>query len=79
MEVREFEKLKQEIDDLKARKNKAEGAKEQILNSWKSYGFSTIEDAEERLNSLKEDIEKDEVKIEKIYDELKELMESIEV
>jgi len=73
MDTQEFERIKKKIDILKEKRAKAQGAMESSLESVKKYGISTIEEAQEQLESLQEEYDANNAKIDAWYDELKGL------
>jgi peptidoglycan hydrolase CwlO-like protein len=71
MDIKTFENIKNKIEVLKQKKAKAEGAIESILADWeKTYGFSTLEEAEKHCITLKDEITSLDNKIEIISTEL---------
>jgi len=74
MDTQEFERIKKKIDILKEKRAKANGAIENILNTWKKqYDINSIEEAQEQLESLQEEYDANNAKIDAWYDELKGL------
>lgn len=80
MKTSEFENIKNLIQRAEVEKTKAQGAKENIKSEWKKkYGFETLEEAEEKLNELNSEYDKNEKKKEKLMDELSELQDWEEI
>lgn len=77
MNTADYEELKTKITDMQTRKSKAEGAIEQILEGWKSYGFKTVEDAKAHVDKLKETITKNQEKINKLWEEIQEILNGV--
>lgn len=74
MDTREFEGIKKKIDILKEKRAKANGAIENILDTWKKqYSIGSVEEAEEQLKILQDEYDKNNSKIEAWYEELKGL------
>jgi flagellar biosynthesis regulator FlaF len=74
MDTREFEQIKKKIDILKEKRAEANGAIENILDTWKKqYSISSIEEAQEQLEALQSEYDASNVKIDAWYDELKGL------
>ena len=74
MTIEDFDELKKEIETIREKKSRAEGALEQINSSLKEFNVNSIEEAQELLESLSKDIASDEEKIEKILNEIDELL-----
>lgn len=80
MRIEEFNELKEQIDDLRRRKDKAAGAKGQLLKELKQqFGCSTVQEAKKHLRKLKADksnlqerFEKAMVAFEEVRERLKE-------
>lgn len=76
MNAVEFEKIKDKINKAKDKDTKAQGAIEQIMGQLKKdFAIGSIEEAKEKLAEIDRTIEKEEVKLDKIYEELEELTE----
>lgn len=74
MDTRTFEMIKSKIEVLKQKKAKAEGVIESILENWKTtYGFTSVEEAEIKLNELTTQQQAIETELEEYFTELKEL------
>ena len=74
MDTREFEGIKKKIDILKEKRAKANGAIENILDTWKKqYSIKSVEEAEEQLKTLQDEYDKNNSKIDAWYEELKGL------
>jgi len=74
MDAREFEQIKKKIDILKEKRAKANGAIENILDTWKKqYNINSLEEAQEQLDALQEEYDTNTKKIEGWYEELKGL------
>lgn len=74
MDVRQFENIKQKIETLKQKKAKAEGSIESIEANWeKQFQFSTIEEAQKKLDEYEKTINENENQIDELYKELNEL------
>jgi len=74
MDTQEFEQIKKKIDILKEKRAKANGAIENILDTWKKqYSINSIEEAQEQLEVLQSEYDASNVKIDGWYDELKGL------
>lgn len=65
MNVREYQKLKQEVDNLKAELARLDGKEESILTRLESeFGFSSLEKAEQELTKLEKELNRDQKKYE---------------
>ena len=65
-------KMKAEIDDNKSKKSRLEGELDGVLAQLKSqFGFSSVEEAEDHLDKLKESLPGMEQKLAKEIDTLK--------
>ena len=74
MDTQEFEQIKKKIDILKEKRAKANGAIENILDTWKKqYSINSIEEAQEQLEALQSEYDASNTKIDSWYDELKGL------
>jgi predicted nucleic acid-binding Zn-ribbon protein len=74
MDTQEFERIKKKIDILKEKRAKANGAIENILDTWKKqYSINSIEEAQEHLESLQSEYDANNTKIDSWYEELKGL------
>jgi predicted nucleic acid-binding Zn-ribbon protein len=74
MDTQEFERIKKKIDVLKEKRAKANGAIENILDTWKKqYSINSIEEAQEQLESLQAEYDANNTKIDTWYGELKGL------
>ena len=74
MDAREFEQIKKKIDILKEKRAKANGAIENILDTWKKqYNINSLEEAQEQLDALQEEYDTNTKKLEGWYEELKGL------
>ena len=74
MDTREFEQIKKKIDILKEKRAKANGAIENILDTWKKqYNINSLKEAQEQLDALQEEYDTNTKKIEGWYEELKGL------
>ena len=74
MDIRTLEGIQQKIATLKDKKARAEGALETIKQGWeKTYGFSTLEEAEAKEKELTEERDKLNTLIEDTMAELKGL------
>jgi predicted nucleic acid-binding Zn-ribbon protein len=74
MDTQEFERIKKKIDILKEKRAKANGAIENILDTWKKqYSINSIEEAQEQLEALQSEYDASNTKIDGWYDELKGL------
>lgn len=73
MTTKEFENIKDLIQQAEVEKAKAQGVKESIKAEWKKkYGFETLEEAKEKLNELNAEFNKNEKRKEKYMNELEE-------
>jgi uncharacterized protein YPO0396 len=71
--VGELTALKNKIDSAKTRKARAEGQMEKIEEGWKrDFGVDGREAAEAKLKSLREDVAKDEERLNKLLKEIEE-------
>jgi predicted nucleic acid-binding Zn-ribbon protein len=74
MDTQEFERIKKKIEILKEKRAKANGAIENILDTWKKqYSINSIEEAQEQLESLQSEYDVNNTKIDSWYEELKGL------
>jgi hypothetical protein len=74
MDTQEFERIKKKIDVLKEKRAKANGAIENILDTWKKqYSINSIEEAQEQLEALQAEYDANNTKIDMWYGELKGL------
>ena len=74
MDTQEFERIKKKIDILKEKRAKANGAIENILDTWKKqYSINSIEEAQGQLEALQSEYDASNVKIDGWYEELKGL------
>jgi predicted nucleic acid-binding Zn-ribbon protein len=74
MDTQEFERIKKKIDVLKEKRAKANGAIENILDTWKKqYSINSIEEAQEQLEALQAEYDANNTKIDTWYEELKGL------
>ena len=74
MDTQEFERIKKKIDILKEKRAKANGAIENILDTWKKqYNIKSVEEAEEQLKTLQDEYDRNNGKIDAWYEELKGL------
>lgn len=73
MTTKEFENIKDLIQQAEVEKAKAQGVKESIKAEWKKkYGFETLEEAKNKLNELNAEFNKNEKRKEKYMNELEE-------
>ena len=73
MKGTEIERIKDLIQKAELEQAKAQGVKDNIKAEWKKkYGFDTIEQAKEKLEELSGDLKKNEMKKEKLINELSE-------
>lgn len=71
MKSNEIEKIKGLIKEAELEQARAQGVKDNIKAEWKKrYGFETVEEAKEKLEELSEDLRKNEIKREKLMNEL---------
>jgi uncharacterized protein YPO0396 len=71
--VGELTALKNKIDSAKTRKARAEGQMEKIEEGWKrDFGVEGRDAAEAKLKSLREDVAKDEERLNKLLKEIEE-------
>jgi uncharacterized protein YlxP (DUF503 family) len=74
MDAQEFKAIVNKIDVLKEKRAKANGAIENILDTWKKqYSISSVEEAQEQLDSLQKEYDANNTKIDAWYNELKGL------
>lgn len=73
MDIETFEKIKQKLEILKQKKAKAEGAIENIEQTWKKEGINTLEEAQQKLTELEQKEKELETTVENLYAELKNL------
>lgn len=73
MTTKEFENIKDLIQQAEVEKAKAQGVKESIKAEWKKkYGFETLEEAKNKLDELNAEFNKNEKRKEKYMNELEE-------
>ena len=73
MTTKEFENIKDLIQQAEVEKAKAQGVKESIKAEWKKkYGFETLEEAKNKLDELNTEFNKNEKRKEKYMNELEE-------
>jgi len=74
MDTQEFERIRKKIEILKEKRAKANGAIENILETWKKqYNINSIEEAQEQLETLQDEYDVNNKKIDGWYEELKGL------
>ena len=67
-DVEEFEKLKKRVEDCRRKADKAAGARDQTLQTIKDeFGCDGIEEAREKLEELKEDLENKKAEYDHVY------------
>ena len=65
IKVEEFEALQKKIEALKSRKDRAEGACESIIETWKSqYGVSTLDEAQALLDRYRAEMSENDILLE---------------
>ncbi len=73
MDLDEYRQLKEEIEQLRRRADRAAGAKENILTQLhKEFNCNSVEQAEEMLVKEQRELEKKEKKLEKMMQEYRE-------
>ena len=71
MTTKEYERIKEKIEAAKEKKNKAQGAVEQLKASLKKeLGFDSVEEAAAKEKELATDIETAEKRLESLMEEL---------
>lgn len=71
MKTYEVEEIKELIQKAEFEKAKSQGVKDSIKAGWKKeYGFETIDEAKEKLQELKAELNKNKTKKDKLIDEL---------
>ena len=69
MKIADFEKLKEKIEESKAKRARAEGALEQAMERLKKeFGCSTVEEAEAKIEALNKELDKDEADLAELLD-----------
>ena len=73
MKIEDVERIKELIQRAELEQAKAQGAKDSIKAEWKKkYGFETLDEANNKFEELKTDLEKQERRKEKLISELSE-------
>lgn len=76
MTTSEFERIKREINKKQEESLKSKGVCEQIQKDWKKkYGFDSVEEAEKKLEELKEEREDKIRRRDKYMKNLEDLMD----
>lgn len=76
MTIQKFEQIKSSIELAKTRRDRAEGAKQKIEESWKKeFGISTQEEVENKINELETEIESDKKERDKLMDKLDKMQD----
>lgn len=71
MKIEQLEELKKKIDSAKNKKARAEGTLDGIKKRLKDeFQVSTLKEAQEKLTELEADIEKDEIRLKELLEEL---------
>lgn len=71
MTPEQFSTIKRKIEQAKTNRDRAEGAKTKIEESWKrEFDITTLEEAESEVEEMENEITKDKSKLEKYYKEL---------
>lgn len=74
MSVDEFENIKQKVNKVKEASIRAKGVSDRILSQWKTeFEVNSEEECESKMETLKDEIEKDEEKKEKTMNRLENL------
>ena len=73
MEIKDFEKLKKDIEEAKSKRSRIEGVLEQDMKRLKDeYKCNSIEEAEKKLDELNKEIDEGEIAL---YDLMKQIEE----
>jgi uncharacterized protein YPO0396 len=76
MTTKEYERIKEKIEAAKEKKNKAQGAIEQLKASLKKeFGFDSVEEAAAKEKELATEIETAEKRLESLMEELEGVTE----
>ena len=76
MTTKEYERIKEKIEAAKEKKNKAQGAVEQLKASLKKeFGFDSVEEAAAKEKELATEIETAEKRLESLMEELEGVTE----
>jgi hypothetical protein len=76
MNEKQFQDIKDKIKSAEQKKDRAEGALERLKKSWKDeFGFTTIEEVEEKIAELETTIADDEKKLKKNEDKLESMVD----
>jgi predicted RNase H-like nuclease (RuvC/YqgF family) len=76
MKIADFEKLKEKIEESKARRSRAEGALEQAMERLKKeFGCSTIEEAEAKIETLNAELDNDEAELSALLDKIEKAVD----
>ncbi len=74
--LRRVNKIKREIEEAKAERDKCLGRKEELLNQMKrDYGVGSLEEAKRRIKALDEQIMRRNAKIDRLFVQLQEKYE----
>lgn len=76
MTLSEFERIKSKISKAKDNANRAKGALDRIKQQWNDdFGIHSVEECNQKIESLTESIESDEAKKEKLMDKLEHVVD----
>lgn len=75
MEIEEFNELKEKLEEIKERRNRAEGNIEQIMKQlYDDFGIETIPEADKLSEKLQKEINSDKEKLENCLVEISEMV-----
>jgi hypothetical protein len=74
MDIKDFEKLAEDIEEWKAKKIKAEANIENILEQLKSNGINSIDDAKKKRDQLMKENDADEEKLAIMSDKIEKMI-----
>jgi len=72
---RKLLKIKEELEEKKAKRLELQGELKSLMNQLKELGVNSLEEAEEMINQMEKDLEKMKESIEEEIKEIERLME----